>query len=129
MTNKLAFYYDSAITIPSDSTIQNIKSYLSTQNTYTDFVIFTNIMYVHNIQDGWLSTFYYRFFNGTIVFFDIDDYISEGQANNINLLYVDNTEKLNDIKKHYIKPNLLLHDDTAQTKYRIIYTNELQQTL
>lgn len=116
--NKLAFYYDS-VQIPQESIIDNLKKYLYSIKNYDDFIIFTNIMFVYNIHDTILPTFYSKFFHGTIVFFDSDDYDSSDHTD--KLLYVHNpSESLN---KRY---NLVLYDENATPSYRIIKYDTLQ---
>lgn len=119
--NKLAFYYDS-VQIPQDHIMENLKEYLYGQVVYNDFIIFTNIMFPFSINHSILPTFYSKFFTGTIVFFDSDDY--DASSHTDKLLYTHNvTESLD---KNY---NIVAYDESHTPKYRIIKYDKLQQII
>ena len=119
--NKLAFYYDS-VQIPQESIIENLKEYLYSIKYYDDFIIFTNIMFPFSINHSILPTFYNKFFHGTIIFFDSDDYKSSNHID--KLLYVHNPSE--DLDTTY---NLVFYDENATPSYRIIKYDTLQQTI
>jgi len=123
MNNKLAFYYDS-MQMPADSIIENLKKYLFTQNKYDDFVIFTDIMFPTNTEYGLFPTFYAKFFNGTIVVFDTDNY----QYNKNNWLYIHDMQSFDQSSLNH-KYNLIIYDESTEQKYRMVNYNELQQSL
>lgn len=123
-TNKLAFYYDS-MQIPSPSIIDNLKNYLYNNNKYEDFVIFTDIMFPINTEYSLLPTFYAKFFTGTIVFFEADNY---HKNNKNNWLYIHDIKSFNksDINYEY---NIIIYNESTEPQYRMVNYNELQQSL
>lgn len=71
--NKYALYSDS---VNSLGLIDTIYRFCKSKNNYCDFNIFSNnepIFYGTNI--GTLPTFYMKFYNGSIIFCNIKDYI------------------------------------------------------
>lgn len=120
--NKLAFYYDS-LQIPQDDIFEKLKNYLYSQNSYEDFIIFTNIMFATNIENSMFPTFYTPFFNGTLIFFDIADY--DSYTSNNKWLYVNSTDEFKK-ENNGSKYNLIICDDNNMGKYRMINYDKLQ---
>lgn len=71
MKQKIAIYSNN---LTKDTYIK-IKNYLNKKYLYYDCVIFSDNLLDKSIDATIVSSFYLRFFNGSIIFTNIDDYI------------------------------------------------------
>lgn len=75
--NKYAIYIDDG----NSGLVNKIYAYFKQKNPYCDFTILSNnepLFYNQNISS--LSTYYLKFFDGSIIFCNINDYMEHADA-------------------------------------------------
>lgn len=110
------------------SNIIEIKKFFENTNNYSDFTIFSNTSLGKKLFDiSILLSFYVSFFDGSIVFLNIEDYTHyKDRIIGKPILYLDDTI-INSIDRNIIK-----NCDTiskANNQLTLINNNELQQTI
>lgn len=125
-TNIISIYTDDPVS--NKETIIKIKNYINNHYEFSDFVIISDLNYLDkDIDASVLSSFYLKFFSGSVIFLDPQDYMlySDNMMCN-SILYLE-TKDIANIDRNTIKNcDILTCNNNNLT---LIKNYELQQTI
>jgi len=123
MNKYLAFYVDS-FTEDIDSLFKKIHIFLKKDTEYDDIVVFTNSSIVDASSFSIFPTFYAKFYKGTLVFMDVDDYnIFDNHQN--KFLYIESLKNHN-LFNYRHNTRIIMPDNES---FKVIDNEKLQQAI
>lgn len=119
MNNNFAIYINKNDTIEE---IQRIKTFILTQSPYSDIVILCDDNVSINGSFGILSSFYMKFFKGSIIFTDLQDYIEYKETSKLCQIYV-----IVKSAKEIVENNMLQRNSVSNTIFLTITDGEIHE--